>query len=259
MTNGILGRSLPASERNGPRIATPTGCYHASVPSRLALVALVLANLVPLVGVAFWGWSVGAIVLLYWIENGIVGLSNLAKMALAAAPDEARVSKLFLLPFFALHYGVFWVVHGAFVMILFGASLLGPGSLASFGAPSGPFDLDLSSGLPAGAGAGSLAWGVASLALSHAVSFVTNYLRGGEFREVTAAQLMARPYGRVVVLHVTIIFGAIAVTMLGAPLGAMIVLVIAKTVIDVRAHLREHTVVAGRPAILGGNERAVRG
>lgn len=227
------------------------------MPSRLALVALVLANLVPLVGVAFWGWSVGAIVLLYWIENGIVGLSNLAKMALASAPEASRVSKLFLLPFFALHYGVFWVVHGVFVMILFGGSVLGPGSLGPFGARGGAFDL--AGGLPAGAAAGSLAWGVASLTLSHAVSFVTNYLRGGEYREVTASQLMARPYGRVVVLHVTIIFGAIAVTMLGAPLGAMFVLVVAKTVIDVRAHLREHTGFAGRPTILGGSERALRG
>ena len=37
-----------------------------------AVVALVLANLVPLAGVLFLGWDVWGILIIYWLENGIV-------------------------------------------------------------------------------------------------------------------------------------------------------------------------------------------
>jgi hypothetical protein len=43
-----------------------------------------------------------------------------------------------------------------------------------------------------------------------------------------------------VVLHLTIIFGAMAVAFLGAPITALVVLVVLKTAFDLRLHLREH-------------------
>lgn len=99
---------------------------------------------------------------------------------------------------------------------------------------------------------GVLAWGVLSLTLSHGVSRVSNFLRGGEYRRVTAAELMARPYGRVVVLHLTILFGAFAAMLLAAPIGALLVLIVSKTVVDVGAHLREHPAMRRRSAGLLG-------
>ena len=45
-----------------------------------ALIALIVANLIPLVGVLFLGWSVWQILIIYWLENGIVGLFNILKM-----------------------------------------------------------------------------------------------------------------------------------------------------------------------------------
>lgn len=39
-----------------------------------ALVALVGANLLPLAGVLFGGWTVWEVLIVYWIESGIVGL-----------------------------------------------------------------------------------------------------------------------------------------------------------------------------------------
>jgi hypothetical protein len=50
---------------------------------------------------------------------------------------------------------------------------------------------------------------------------------------------MAAPYARVVILHVTIILGAFVVAFLGAPIGALIVLVALKTAFDLGLHLRE--------------------
>jgi hypothetical protein len=36
-------------------------------------VALILGNLVPLVGVLAWGWDAAALVIFYWSENLVVG------------------------------------------------------------------------------------------------------------------------------------------------------------------------------------------
>lgn len=47
---------------------------------------LVLANLVALIGVLFLGWNLAMILVLYWVESGIVGLLNLPKILLARGP-----------------------------------------------------------------------------------------------------------------------------------------------------------------------------
>lgn len=218
--------------------------------SRFAVLALVSANVVPLVGVLAWDWSIGTILVLYWLENGIIGASNVVRMVTAAGPIEAHLGKLFLVPFFVVHYGLFWTVHGVFVTTLFGGGLDALGA----GAATGPaFGLGGVSSALLREGAGTLGWGVLSLTLSHGVSLVSNYFLGGEYRRVTAAELMARPYGRVVILHLTIIFGAFAALLLGAPIGALLVLVVAKTVVDVGAHLREHRAMQGGHAPASGD------
>ena len=51
---------------------------------------------------------------------------------------------------------------------------------------------------------------------------------------------MGKPYGRVVVLHLTILFGGFGVQALGSPLWALLLLVVLKTGIDLAAHVREH-------------------
>jgi hypothetical protein len=68
---------------------------------------------------------------------------------------------------------------------------------------------------------------------------VHNYLAGGEFRNASLPQLMARPYARVMVLHVTILVGGFAAKAAGAPVLALLLLIVLKTAIDLRAHLAE--------------------
>ena len=52
-----------------------------------AVVALVVANAIPLIGVLFLGWNVWTILTIYWLENGVVGVFNVLKMAKAAGPE----------------------------------------------------------------------------------------------------------------------------------------------------------------------------
>ena len=50
---------------------------------------------------------------------------------------------------------------------------------------------------------------------------------------------MFRPYGRIVVLHLTVLLGGFLVMALGAPAAAIVLLVGLKTAIDLGAHLKE--------------------
>jgi hypothetical protein len=86
----------------------------------------------------------------------------------------------------------------------------------------------------------AVAFGAVALFLSHGWSFLANYIGRGEFRTTSPSSAMSAPYGRVIVLHLTIIFGAFLIAAFGAPIGALLVLVVAKTILDLSLHLREH-------------------
>ena len=51
---------------------------------------------------------------------------------------------------------------------------------------------------------------------------------------------MAAPYGRLVVLHLTILFGGMAIAFTGASTFAVLILVVLKTALDLGLHLSEH-------------------
>src|SRR4030042_279000 len=85
--------------------------------TNIPLLALVVANLVPLWGVCFLKWDAFYIILLYWSENLAVGFYNILKIAFAKVPRPIEhLAKLFLIPFFIIHYGGFLAVHGFFIL-----------------------------------------------------------------------------------------------------------------------------------------------
>lgn len=216
-----------------PPIARSTSLW-----SRPSVWLLVAANLVPVYGVLVLGWAVFPLVLLFWIENVIVGAFNILRMLCARpAKGEASATKLFLIPFFTVHYGMFTFVHGVFVFVLFAGD--GPGG---FGGPS-----DLTVGAWDAVTGSHLGWPLLALVGSHLFSFISNYLLGGEFRRTSLQQLMLRPYGRIVVLHVAILIGGFFVHALGSPIWALFLLIGLKLAFDVRAHMRTHAKEGGAP------------
>ena len=52
--------------------------------------------------------------------------------------------------------------------------------------------------------------------------------------------LKAAPYGRVVILHVAIMAGAMPVLALGSPAPLLVALIAMKTVVDIVMHQRSH-------------------
>lgn len=200
------------------------------------IVSLVIANMIPLVGVVFWGWDLWTILALYWAENGIIGIFNVAKIlraegdpALPVGGASGSVQPLLgcgrfaMAGFFLVHYGLFWLGHGVFVLYV----------LPAFGGRGVPFD-----GIAADRNL--VLYGAIGLAISHGISFWFNYIGRGEYRRASSARLVGAPYARVVVLHLTIILGAFVSVFLGSPVGALIVLVLLKTGLDLALHRREH-------------------
>jgi hypothetical protein len=79
-----------------------------------------------------------------------------------------------------------------------------------------------------------------ALFVSHGISFVYNYLIKAEYTKIKTDVLMFSPYGRIVIMHVAVIFGAFLTAVLGSPVGILIILVGLKTSLDVIFHLRQH-------------------
>jgi len=197
----------------------------AAVP----LLALVAANLVPLVGVLLLDWDLRGVLLLYWAENVIVALWAIARMLV--------IGKLLALPliaFFCFHFGIFVLVHRVFVYVLTDAASLTGGPQSTAGdvgtgfLPTARFLSDVS--LPA----------LAALLVSHGVSFVRNFIIGGEWKRSTVTIEMGRPYGRVIIMHIAIIAGGFAIALLGQPAALLAVLVLLKIAVDTASHIAEH-------------------
>lgn len=214
---------------------------------RASTLILVLANLIPLLGVTLWQWDVLAILLLYWSESVVIGVLNVLRMVTCAGgnlvqgvlamanrpvPEELRQQlpripvnalKFFLIPFFIVHYGAFCFGHLTFVLAIFSDSGL---SLRSGSALAALWQ-------------GSFWIAVAAVFASHLFSFFANYIGKGEYRNASLFLLMHRPYGRIISMHVAIVLGAGLVMYLGNPLPILLILIVAKTILDVRLHEKE--------------------
>lgn len=218
-------------------------------PSARVLIAV---NLLMIAGVIMFEWSVLDIVFLYWVENLVVGAINVLRMLVARPEieqipgvqeslkeleggqhaDTARMvrkagaaAKFFLIPFFIIHYGGFCYGHGVFVLAMFGeGGMLG----SSGGGDTDPSFMKLLTP--------EIRFAIMALAISHLFSFFRNFMGGGEYRRTHAAMLMMRPYGRIVALHVTILFGAFLTAVLDSPMGLLIILVFMKTIADLGLH-----------------------
>ncbi|MDP2684019.1 MAG: DUF6498-containing protein [bacterium] len=191
----------------------------------LALGFLVASNLIPLFGVLFLNWSLFSILFVYWLENIVVGVYALLRMwraeltpkvpiVITKSSGKTEVYKTSVyISFFLLHYGIFTLVHGVFVYNMFSPSFV------------------------------SLKWvfvAFISLMISHGISHFKNFIGNKEYLYTSPDKQMMAPYKRVVVMHLTIIAGGFFITTLDEPVGALIILILLKIIVDLLSHLVEH-------------------
>ena len=210
----------------------------------LSIAALMVANLVPLIGVVFLGWDAAAIVLLYWLENLIVGFFNILRMLLVSTESRSKqFQKLFMIPFFCVHFGGFCAVHGFFLLAFF--KIGSPDNvMAPSGAWMGPFIflqllygvvMQLWHGRPPG-----LEWPALGLFVSHGISFIKNFINGKQYLSLKMKDIMSRPYKRIMLMHVAIIIGGLLVMKLGSPVALLCVLILLKIGLDIWPHVKSY-------------------
>ncbi|MFK7957968.1 MAG: DUF6498-containing protein [Lysobacterales bacterium] len=191
-------------------------------PSRWPVSAWLLlgVNLIPIAGVIFLDWEVLSILVLFWLENIIVGVVNLLRMGVASASPG---QKLPMMAFFTVHYGGFAFGHGFAVTHFFGDPSrleLEPQALLSFVQQQG------------------LGFAALAMLISHLISFMLNDANNPMMKAKRLGDIMRAAYQRVAVLHITILVGGFLVSMLGSPLWALLVLVVLKTAMDLKGHLK---------------------
>ncbi len=218
--------------------------------ARPSMIVLLGVNMIPVAGVVFFGWRVLDVMVLYWAENVVIGVINVLRMAMSqgglgvgdgridaairaaieAAPEAqgitlkriGKIMKITLIPFFLVHYGLFCFGHLSAIFFLFDPADRVPAIVSLFGFNALPILI-----------------GIGPIAASHLYSFVTNYMGKGEYLRTTPMQLMQRPYGRLIALHVAVIAGGALVHGLGEPVYMLVVLVFVKTLMDAKLHTLE--------------------
>jgi hypothetical protein len=79
-----------------------------------------------------------------------------------------------------------------------------------------------------------------ALVINHGISFTANFLGRQEFRNMTLNEQMSEPYQRVVIMHLTLIIGGGLSLLLNSPLAALILLILLKIGVDLKAHQKQY-------------------
>jgi len=207
--------------------------WNATNPDRpRSADALVMANSVPLVGAVLLGWKVGAIVVLYWFECGIVGILNIVKIALSrgdpgtswAGQVGGILARAAAVLFFVFHYGIFLLATGGgvlYVAVAAGGSL--PGSSADLRQTYAELDLPVL----------GLVVSLAALLISHLVSF-NDYLARRDYDRVDPLVQMGAPYPRLFMLLAAVLASGTVIAAMGSPSWAVASFVVGKTYLDLR-------------------------
>lgn len=193
---------------------------------------LVVANLLPLLGVLLLDWDVFLVLLLFWCENVVIGLYGIARQIVAGNADSPA-GGLFMPLFFLAHYGGFMLGHLTVLFAIFSDTL------EQAGKPTEP--LAYFESVP-----GRLFWlPVAAMFVSHGWSFVENFMGNREHERLTPSQAMTLPYRRMMITHVALLAGGFLLEITGQPIAGLVLLILMKIALDLTFHKQEHRRLAG--------------
>jgi hypothetical protein len=211
----------PAEATVEPAVRDVAGNTPVGVGSASTLMLLV-ANLVPIAGTIFFGWKLSDVMVLYWAESAVIGLFNVVKIVIIG-----RWQALLAAPFFLGHFGGFMAVHFLFLWTLF---VKGVNEGASAGGDLGEVLHMFGALWPA----------LLALLVSHGFSFFNNFIGRREFLTRSVKKQMSEPYSRIIFMHLVLIFGGGLSLALGESTPVLILVIVLKIAMDVRAHIKEH-------------------
>jgi magnesium-transporting ATPase (P-type) len=194
-----------------------------------------------------FNWKLYDVLLIFWIEILMVGFINIFKMikvpykgrfnkgVLKALPNSKETGDIGLLSFFFIKlFLIFW-----FFILYAGFSAIAAFGIQGIYARSHPegaglFDFDLVNVL-------SFIIAIITIATSHIVSYVSNFIRNKEYETVNIKRLFFSPIRRLLLVWLVIIAGAFLLYEFGSESSLLLIpYFIAKILIDIRQHVREH-------------------
>jgi hypothetical protein len=201
-----MARVLPSAE--------PLAGADSRLPRSLRVAVAVASAALVAYGVLLLDWPVLTIMLLFWHENVLIGAFNVLKMLSTGAQRRMMRLALFTALFFTVHYGVFTLFHGLFVISLFG-TLQDNGTLTEL------YGIWRATVLEDPAFLVALG-GLLILQLTEFIGWRT------KAPPPNPLALMGTPYVRVCILHATLAIGATLVQTLGTPVVGVLLLIVLK-------------------------------
>ncbi|MEO7325181.1 MAG: DUF6498-containing protein [Dokdonella sp.] len=211
--------------------STPTLSTLQRVGMRTSRIATVLiSNAIPIVGVLRYGWSASNVLVLYWLESLLIAIFTCLRIAahclltrrkghwregqLTPSPGNLGKYPLMLRDYAGVAFA-FTLVHGIFV--------IGLTYIFSMKHPDSPV------------------WGFDFVAFGHGAQLIAGVLAAEYCLDLTGMRM--RPFawmraytqqrmGRLLVLHLAIIFGMFAAAMTDSPYAILYVLIGLKTLSD---------------------------
>jgi len=220
-------------------------CPHWKRPSVVEMAAM---TAIPVVGVAFFGWSGIQILLIYWSENAVIGLFNLLRLGLSKPVYESRADYLAAHPWILQHYPVSeevwrkahdWRVSrypsykeffipaflGHYTFFLWTHAFLLATLVAKTPAHAWwrMFEAEWSLGM---------ALAIASLLVTHGYRFWNEDLQGRTYTRSCPFLTTIFPYRRLLILHLALLLGGLAIAFFSLPALLAVLLILLKSAFD---------------------------
>lgn len=214
--------------------APTTGSNATRLRGQFASAILILANLVPLAGVVWWGWDAFVLLCLYWLETAVIGFWTILRVTTLSRGNgspggRSIAAALGMGGFFTVHAGLFMTVHMVFLWALFA----GPWAAKIHDARDFIRLIVIGMGL----------WiPLIALFVGQGAVFVNDAVNRFAFGKAlpssaNTGEIMGGFYKRIVLMHLAIMGGAFVAQMIGT-VAPLVVLVLLKTAIEVRLWMR---------------------
>lgn len=182
---------------------------------------IIIANLIPVYGVWFLGWSAIEVFTVYALETLIVGILTVVKLIIATFYKRwdtwnnngqiTRQSGIFFLLFFIAHFGIFAAVQTTIFSQVAGITPPNSGPMHFFFHWWEYINEDI-------------AWMLGGFVISYLARDLIPFLVRQDYKNVSMMRLMFQPYGRVLIQQFTVILGSMFLTF---GLGKIFILVFA--------------------------------
>ncbi|MCK6615055.1 MAG: DUF6498-containing protein [Ignavibacteriaceae bacterium] len=189
---------------------------------------IAIHNLMPVIGVLFFGFDAMNIVFIYITETVIIGLLNVPKILLAqknpnntseSAPPGSIGGRIFVTVFFLVHYNMFNFGQIQIILPALSSSAEGIEGFISY-IIENEF----------------MHYAVLSIVVTHTVSLWFDYIQPGVYKEASPVLMMFIPYPRIFIQQFVAIFGSFLLLAFGAPVLMLVLLQFLKIAVEIFTH-----------------------